>query len=199
LHLVGRLEIPTKADTAGSEPTADKFRVLLGTPSGPLVTRVTNDELWHNGQILVVANGSFLLNYPLVNHEHRKLATRLVNACGPDKKVLFLESGPGGPAVLDKEPASGPVTAFELLQVWPLNAILLHLTVLGIVFCLSQAAIFGRPRELPPEPTADFGKHVAAMGQLLARTGDRHYAQARITQYRQFAERKSGRSHLKSK
>jgi hypothetical protein len=71
--------------------------------------------------------------------------------------------------------------------------------ILGIVFCLARSPIFGRPRELPPDSPADFGKHVAALGQLLARTQDRHYAQARLAHYRQIAERKSGRSHLKSK
>ena len=59
--------------------------------------------------------------------------------------------------------------------------------------------IFGRPRQLLPPSPSDFGKHVAALGQLLARTQDHNYAQSRLAQYRQIAERKSGRSHLKSK
>jgi hypothetical protein len=83
--------------------------------------------------------------------------------------------------------------------VWPLNALLLHLTVLGIVVCLARAPIFGRARELPADSPVDFGKHVAALGKLLAQAGDRNYAQARIAQYRQLAERRSGRSHLKNK
>ena len=62
-----------------------------------------------------------------------------------------------------------------------------------------QADRFGRPRELPADSPADFGKHVAALGKLLAQAGDRNYAQARIAQYRQLAERRSGKSHLKSK
>jgi hypothetical protein len=82
-----------------------------------------------------------------------------------------------------------------LLKVWPLNAILLHLTILGIVFCLARSPIFGRPRELPPDSPADFGKHVAALGRLLARTKDRNYAHSRLAQYRQFADRKSNLPH----
>ena len=34
------------------------------------------------------------------------------------------------------------------------------------------------------------GKHVAALGKLLARTKDRNYAHARLAQYRQVAERR---------
>ena len=160
--------------------------------------RVTDSgwDSWNGeGQVIVLANGSWVLNYPLVNHEHRKLAARLVNECGDPGKVAFVESDPGGPGVLEREPTSGE----EPWPPYPLNAILVHLVVLGIVFCLARFPIFGRPRELPSEPAADFGKHVAALGQLLARSRDRHYAQSRLAQYRQIAERRSGRSHLKKK
>jgi len=34
---------------------------------------------------VLVNNGSFLLNLPLVNLEHRKLAARLIGASGPPK------------------------------------------------------------------------------------------------------------------
>ena len=46
------------------------------------ITRITDDEDWSDGQVIVVTNGSFVLNYPLVNHEHRKLAAKLVAECG---------------------------------------------------------------------------------------------------------------------
>jgi hypothetical protein len=176
------------------------FEPLLSSGEDVLVFRVT-DESWGENQIIVVPNGSLVLNYPLVNHENRKLAAKLIEACGATgmtEKVVFIESEAGGPPVLDKEPSGGFPTPLELLKVWPLNALLLHLTVLGIVVCLARAPIFGRPRELPAESPADFGKHVAALGKLLAQAGDRNYAQARIAQYRQLAERRSGRSHLKT-
>jgi Domain of unknown function (DUF4350) len=199
IHLEGRLASPSRRDMGGGDsPPPDKVETLLASGRDPLVTRLS-DKQWGDGQVIVVTNGSFVLNYPLVNRENRKLAGKLVAECGAAGRAVFIESGPGGPKVLDKEPASGDPTALELLKVWPLNAILLHLVILGIVFCLARSPIFGRPRELPPDSPADFGKHVAALGQLLARTQDRHYAQARLAHYRQIAERKSGRSHLKSK
>ena len=65
-------------------------------------------------QLLLVCNGSFLLNATLVNHEHRKLAGKVVETIGPGgRDVVFLESGqiaidqPSGPSPAD-EPMSNP-------------------------------------------------------------------------------------------
>jgi hypothetical protein len=199
IHLEGRLDIPENADRTATDPELpDDFVDLLSSEGEPLVTRIEDIDDWGEGnQIIVVTNGSLVLNYPLVNHEHRKLAMKLIGECPPAGRVVFIESGPEGPAVLDKEPApsGGPL---DLLKVWPLGPILMHLTVLGIIFCLARSPIFGRPKELPEPPTADFGKHVAALGELLARTKDQHYAEQRLGQYRQIAQRKSGRSHKKA-
>jgi hypothetical protein len=198
IFVEGRLDIPVSADRAAIDPELpESFDDLLSSDGDPLITRITDDEKWGSGQVIVLTNGSFVLNYPLVNHEHRKLAGKLVAECGQSGRVVFIESGPDGPAVLDKEPASsgGPL---DLLKVWPLGPILMHLALFGIIFCLARSPIFGRPKELPEPPTADFGKHVAALGELLARTKDQHYAEQRLAQYRQIAQRKSGRSHRKA-
>ena len=155
---------------------------LLYTNEDPLVTRLSLDD-WVDGQILVVTNGSFLLNLPLVNREHRKLAGKLMNACGPDARVAFLESDESGPPILEQEPGASAPTGFEVFTVWPIGVILLHLTALGILACITLFPVFGRPRELPPVTTADFGQHVTALGELLELTGDREYALNRLKQY----------------
>lgn len=184
LHLEGRLSVPA-SPTEGM-----KFETLLATDGEPLVTRVTNAS-WGDGQIIVVANGSLGLNYPLVNHENRKLAAKLIEASSAkDDSVVFVESTAGGPPIRDKEKPASPPNSLELLKVWPLNAILLHVAMLGVVLCLARAPIFGRPRELPSDSPADFGKHVAALGKLLAATKDQNYAHARLLQYRQVADRR---------
>ncbi len=136
--------------------------------------------------MLVVTNGSFLLNLPLVNHEHRKLAGRLIAEVGPaGQSVAFLESRPGGPPIRDDEPPIGPPTGMEIFTVWPTNWILLHLAAVGILFCFSRLPIFGRPRELPPPPTSDFGQHVDAVARLRKRSNGRPYATARVMHYHQ--------------
>jgi hypothetical protein len=210
IRLEGLLTVPEEADRGKVKTDVPEIpssiEPLLSSGPDAIITRVTDvskdpdvPSKMGNGQVIVVTNGSLVLNYPLVNHEHRKLAQKLIDECGQGGKVVFIENGPDGPPILAKEPTSNVSSPLELLKVWPLNAILLHLTVLGIILCLARAPIFGRPRELAVESPADFGKHVAALGKLLARTKDRNYAQARIAQYRQIAERKSGRSHSKTK
>jgi len=159
--------------------------VLLESEGDMLIS----SETWDESRLLVVANGSFLLNLALVNHEHRKLAGRLIETVGPPRQtVVFLESYRGGPPIHEGEPWSGIPTGMEIFQVWPTNWILLHLAALGIIFCFSRWPIFGPPRSLDPPGLADFGKHIHALGELLERSGDRGYALARIEHYRQLKD-----------
>ncbi len=182
--------------SAGDGPIEYAYGATYPTKDA-IVTRIT-DPAFGTGQVIVVTNGSFVLNYPLVNHEHRKLAGKLIEECAPGANVAFIESKNGEPTVLDKEPeAAEGAGLFDVARVWPLNAIVIHLTILGIIYCLAKSPIFGRARELPSEASADFGKHVTALGQLMARSKDRAYAEQRIQQYQQQGKRKSGKSHLK--
>ncbi|MFN0017845.1 MAG: hypothetical protein ACKVP0_06270 [Pirellulaceae bacterium] len=208
------LPIPTTTvTTIDNPPIPEKFEPLLWSdengdgnfqPQEAIVTRVKDsafgdkDNNNSNNQVIVVTNGSFVLNYPLVNHEHRKLAGKLIAECPPGAKVAFIESRNAEPTVLDKDPegaAGGGL--FDVAHVWPLNAMVIHLTILGIIYCMAKSPIFGRAKELPGEATADFGRHVTALGQLMARSKDRVYAEQRIAQYQQQGKRKSGKSHLK--
>ncbi|MHB1033257.1 MAG: DUF4350 domain-containing protein [Pirellulales bacterium] len=176
---------PTKLDIelAGRITPAKESEVLLGSKGDVLVSRIS----WGDSQLILVANGSFLLNLPLVNHEHRKLAGRLIAQVGSPGRVVFLESGASGPPIRDEDPSGGMRTGMEILGAWPANLILLHLAALGIIFCFSRSAIFGRPRQGEPAGVSDFGRHVAALGDLLARTGDSAFAVARLLNYRQTA------------
>jgi hypothetical protein len=148
---------------------------LLTAKDKVLVARHDNG---HGGALVAVANGSFLLNMALVNHQHRKLAGKLIQAVGSPGRVVFLESGPGGPPI---DPAAEAISFWQLFGGWPLNVILLHLAVLGIIFCFARWPIFGRPRLPATEGTSDFGKHVAAVGQLLFRSKDRAYALSKLS------------------
>lgn len=160
----------------------DDARTLLEGNDEPLVAALPCGK----SRILVVANGSFLLNLPLVNHEHRKLAGRLIAELqGAGSTAAFLESGRGGPPVSERDPTSELPSILSIFLVWPLNWILLHLTAAGIVFCLARWPIFGRPRDLPPPPLADFGQHVTALAEHLQQTGDIRYAHRRVRQWRE--------------
>jgi hypothetical protein len=168
---------------------------IIPPPDAEVLLKSKNDVLVSsrpvgNGRLIVVANGSMVLNGPLVNHEHRKLAGMLVCQVGPPRKtVVFLESGSGGPSIVNKDPRLTFPGPMEIFHVWPANWILLHLLVLGVLFCFFRYPLFGRPLEPKPEPTSDFGKHVDALASLLAKTGDVSYATTRIALYQQTKER----------
>jgi hypothetical protein len=153
--------------------------VLLGSERDPLVTR----RRVGRGRLYVVTNGSFLLNLPLVNHEHRKLAGKLIDAVGDDKRVVFAESGSRGLPIRDKEPDNQQRSGLEIFGIAPFDLVFLHLSTLGLIFCFSRYVIFGRPRDAESVHPSDFGKHVTALGLLLARTRDRAFALARIDHY----------------
>lgn len=178
IELNGRLVPP---------PTAE---VLLQSSGDVLVSR----QAIGSGQLIVVVNGSFVLNVPLVNREHRRLADRLVGSIGPPRQhVYFLESGRGGPPITQTDPGTQQQHSFAMLGRWPHNIVYLHLAALGLVFCYSRWPIFGRPRRLEPPALSDFGRHITAMGALLERTRDSVYALDRVAHYQQSPRREPGR------
>jgi hypothetical protein len=162
----------------------DAAKVLLSSKNDALVSSAT----FQGSRLIIVANGSFLLNLPLVNHEHRKLAGKLIDEIGPPKKnVVFLESPPGGPPLRDKDPTLGSPTGMEIFHVWPTNWILLHFAAVGVIFCFMRWPIFGHPRRVKHVSESDFGRHIAAEAELFKRSGDRTYAAARLLHYRQLS------------
>ncbi len=159
---------------------ADCTEVVLESEGDMLVARQWIGE----SQLIVVTNGSFLLNLPLVNHEHRKLAGKLIDTIGTEKhSVVFLESRAGGPPISEDDLASGMPSGIAIFNVWPTNWILLHLAVVGILFCFWRFPIFGVARSGEPARLSDFGKHLDAVAELLKQSGDAAYAGQRVKQY----------------
>ena len=146
----------------------------------PLITRVSH-PYWNDGAIIVVTNGSFLLNLPLVNHEHRKLAARMVDECGSEPaRVAFWE----GDAFVPSADSAEQQHQWMMLTIWPTNFILLHLGVLGVMYIMWKYPIFGPAKDLPPPATSDFANHINAMGELMAATNEVGYARAKLQNYR---------------
>ncbi len=170
IQLASRLELPQQA------------QVLLSSADDPIVGRLVYDR---SSQVLVIANGSFLLNLPLVNHEHRILASRLLQAVGSSKKIVFLESGPGVIEVLDKDPQPQVPTGTEMFAQWPLNWILFHLSLFGILLIAARWPILGLAKAVRQSSLSDFGKHITALGSLLQQTQDRTDAIEQIEHYQQ--------------
>jgi len=168
---VAKCEIALRTQLSPAQPSA----ILLASGKNTLVARVPAED--EESEILLVANGSFLLNLPLVNSEHRRLAGKVVEALAPAKRIVFLSSNPGGPPI---DPPSEDMSLWRMFKAWPLSVILLHFATLGIMFCFARWPIFGRPRAKPIEVATDFGEHVEAVGKLLARTRDKRFALSQL-------------------
>src|SRR5690606_7582682 len=110
-------------------------------------------------------------------------AGHLLAACGDRRVAAFVESGPDGIEVYDEEPVAKYPTGLEMFTVWPMAPIALHFAILGIITCFWLLPIFGRPAEPEADNVSDFGKHVEALGRLLALTRDEDYARARLRHY----------------
>jgi hypothetical protein len=173
IELTGRLVPPDDAE------------VLLASGEDALVSLQTIGR----GRLIVVANGSFLLNLPLINHEHRKLAGTLIDEIGPPgQNVVFLQSLAGGPPIREKDPPTAMPSGLQMFNTWPANWILMHLVLVGLLVCFARFPIFGRPLEPEPAGLSDFGKHLEAVGQWLARSRDHEYAATRLAHYQQIKE-----------
>ena len=156
--------------------------LLAGTDRTPLVTRLTSSR-FENSQILIVANGAPLLNGSLVDPAMLRLSARIVQQCAPAERVAFLAFGQQGILISEVQEKDPRVAGLELLTVWPLNVMVMHAALLGIIACIVLLPVLGRPQTAPQRCLSDFGQHVEAMGYLLSRTGDSGYAQRMIAEY----------------
>jgi hypothetical protein len=192
----GLLQIPTDKELLAmwknavpAEYRQPDYESLLNDGQTTLASRVTKPA-WGDGRLIVVTNGSFLLNLPLVNHEHRKLAGHLIEECEPGSTVAFLESGPGKPPMSDRtSPPQSPQSTRERVL------LAAHWCVLGLVYCFCIFPIFGRPQALPDTAPTEFIQHVDALGELLERTQDAPFARRQIAHYYTITRRDPNARH----
>lgn len=176
--------------------------VLLNADGQPFVFRLQRPE--RDGQIIVVRNGSFLLNFALVNREHRALAKKLIDECDLSGAVVFLESGPGEVRIQDRVDAHQP---WAWISRPPLRYIVPHLLVWGVLFCFVLYPIFGRAKRFQPlkqgtvpkplgsitqsdslsihnqTTTTSFRAHLVALAKMLQRSEQPAAAKQKIQNY----------------
>ena len=166
---------------------------LLKADGHPTVLRLTRPDIAPGeSEILVISNGSFLLNYTLINSEHRKLAGQLIDRCEPYEDVLFLESGRRGIDVSDSDTINHNTWAWIAQP--PLRYIVPHFLMWGILFCFVYFPIFGRPRRLKKGNTTTFRSHINAMGKLMGRSRLPNGAINRIRNYQHLISGESKRT-----
>ncbi len=139
-------------------------------------------------EVIVVAGGSLISNFGIVTDEGRDLVQQLLVESGKradptTPRVGFITSGFAGVPVSDSSGQPQMASGMELLTVWPLSIITIHLAMMGIVACLILLPIFGRPRKLKERTNSDFADHINAVGALLHRGNGEQYARQRISEY----------------
>ncbi|MBX6315493.1 MAG: hypothetical protein IRY99_21660 [Isosphaeraceae bacterium] len=147
--------------------------------------RVLAMEWWWDEpttRVLVLANGSFLLNEPLLHRARRPLALRVVRWIGPaPRQIVFVESRSPTEAQAEEMPSP-----FALLGIDPFGWIAAHLGVFALLACLAASVRLGRPRPAPAPGSDRPAAHAEAIGDLLARTRDAAAARALLDAYRRW-------------
>ncbi len=162
---------------------APQSQNLLEAADGtPLVMRLTSAN-YPGSQIITLANAAPLMNGSLVESHFRMIATRLVEQIGSGKRLAVLPYDSSGIMISSVEESENNVAGLSVLTTWPMNIIMVHLTLFGIVMCLALFPILGRPRSEGPRTTRDFGMHAQALGQMLSRTRDMTFALRVIAEY----------------
>lgn len=131
------------------------------------------------GYFWAVSNASFLVNYGLIPHQHRRLAAALTDSLGEERRIVFVRR-----AELGEDVPPQAATLWRFLTISPINWIAGHLFVALLAYILYRFAIFGRPKEVRRRESYRFGKHVEALGKMLQSTGDVDFARSRLAAYK---------------
>jgi len=167
------------------EPLKSKGGTVLLAGDGKAF--VIEKSLPGENRLLVIANGSFLLNEALVNGARSRLLASVLDWIGPDRcRVALVE----GSFVMGE--AGGPPSLWQLLLRLPsFRWIAAQMLVAALFAALARAPRLGRPRDergvRPDRPAA----HAEALGALLARSRSEERAREILDRYRHRLERRN--------
>jgi hypothetical protein len=170
---------------------AKQGEVLLAGDGKPFVIQKTLRRAF---RVLVIANGSFLLNEATVNPERSKLLASMLDWIGADRcRIALVE---GSFVLGDSE---GPPSLWQLLKRLPnFRWIAAQIGVAALLAALARAPRLGRPRNEPGARPDRPAAHAEALGSLLARTRAPERARDVIAEYRRWRYPRSplGRASL---
>ncbi len=179
-------QTPAVSVTPSSTPWAD-WIPLLETSDGRAVVADLIRDGDAKPRVTVVGGSSWLTNFSLTTPSGRALATHLLGNPPAGAKAVFVSSVMGMIPVSESATEdTSMATGFELLTVWPLSLITLHLCWMGIVACLILLPIFGRPRPTEDAGTNDFSDHLDAVAALMVRSDNeagRREARQKTSEY----------------
>jgi hypothetical protein len=156
---------------------SDRRCVMLSGDGKPLVL---DKSVIGRGNVLVVANGSFLLNEALVKHARRPLAERVADWPEREKQqIAFVE---GSSPTSDVE--GGP-SLWDLLGRLPvLRWVAIQMAVAGLLASLARAPRLGRPRPDPVSGADRPAAHAEALGALLQKAQAARESHELLERYR---------------
>ena len=127
-------------------------------------------------KVIIISNGSFLLNYPLLHSENRKLASKVADEVTGD--VVFLESDYRWPRVGGA--GNDPALQWSWVGQAPMNYIVPHFLFWGVLYCFVFYPNFGRPKRIQFHPPKAFQSHVKAVAAILGRSKEKNWAREMV-------------------
>ena len=138
-------------------------------------------------KVIVISNGSFLLNYPLLKPENRKLASRVADNVVGD--VVVLESNWSWPKIGGA--ANDPALRWTWVGRAPMSYIVPHFLFWGVLYCFVFYPNFGRPKRIQFHPPKAFRSHVKAVASILGRSKEKSWARQMVNAWLNRTNKKS--------
>jgi len=159
-------------DFRDGEVTVTELLTVDGKPFAFEISSLQNP----NRKVIVISNGSFLLNYPLMKGEHRKLAAKVADEATGD--VVFLESNYTWPLIGGS--GNDPALHWTWVGQAPMNYIVPHFLFWGVLYCFVFYPNFGRPKRVQFHPPKAFRSHVKAVASILGRSKEKNWARQMV-------------------
>ena len=188
-------ELPVEVMMSPKQSTAKwEIESLLTVDGEDMVYRLADNNSYSNNQIIVVQNGSFLVNFAAVDPNKQALADQLVAEAtslsedeygfgfGFSQQVLILESEYEIPV---RNTDFVNQNSWAWIAEEPLCYIVPHALLLGVLYCFVYFPISGRPKRTPKKSTATFRNHINAIAKQLSKSSSKDYARRTIEQYQE--------------
>ncbi len=153
-------------------------KTVLSVGDCPLICYRSAEE----GQFYILQSASILLNYPIMEKQNQILASRLLDRIGSGKKKILFFDGSLLYYHQQEKVVNNSKTPF-FFTTSPFSILFWHLLLLTFLVTLWMFPIFGRPKELPREMKAEFGRHLTAYGDMVARTKKRAWVIRQIEKF----------------
>ena len=185
----GSLPVPGEITDSGTFNDY-QVEVLLTVDSIPLVYTLSRQD-WDDSKIIIIGNGSMVLNLPLTNQVNRQIASRLLETVDESDydwgDVLFVENQ--GKIVVSDVDAPEVNSKWSWITKPPLRYMVPNLVFWCMLFCFVYFPIFGRPRNIVRNSTSNFRDHIFALARLIAGTNDRSQPTRWLEQYQKNSSR----------